>query len=276
MAEREAEEGAAALAAEIGFITGTGLYALEGGNVQGLEVTSGFGHAVVSLMELGGKKVAHIARHGAGHRLLPNMINYRANMWAMMDMGVRLVVGTTVCGILRPEVPLGRLILFDDLFFPENRLPDGSACTMYTEPGDPRRGHFIGQPFSPGVRELIRSSAEALGGGMVDGGVYAQVSGPRFNTPAEIRFLQGVGVLAISQTAAAEAVLAAELEIPYALVGFGVDYAAGVKEPPTAPEELRANLEAAGREFSRLLAEIARRSEPESVRFDSGVVFRFE
>lgn len=263
--------------AEIGFITGTGLYALPAGEgAEALEVTSGFGHAQVNLLQLGGKTVAHIARHGLGHRLLPNMINYRANLWAMLDLGVKLIVGTTVCGLMRPDDPLATPIIFDDLFFLDNRLPDGSTCTIYTEPGDPLRGHFIGAAFSPSVRDLLQQSAQTLGERCLDGGTYAQVNGPRFNTPVEIRFLQSLGVRAISQTAAAEAVLAAELEIPYALLGFGVDYAAGVKDPPTAPEELRANLDKAGALLSRVLTEAARLAQPDSIHFDTGVVFRFE
>ncbi len=266
------------MTAEVGFITGTGLYALEGAeNAQVFEVTSKFGHAEVTLLALGGARVAHIARHRAGHRLLPNMINYRANLWAMLDTGVRFIVGTTVCGVMRPEDPLATLILFDDLFFPDNRLPDGSACTIYVEPGDPRRGHFIGQqPFSPAVRSLVIESAQAAGQELLEGGTYAQVNGPRFNTLAETRFLRQLGIRAISQTAAAEAILAAELGIPYALVGFGVDYAAGVKEPPTPLEELRANLDKSGKVLNRLLVEVARRAGTRPVPFDSGTVFRFE
>jgi len=260
----------------IGIITGTGLYTLE--RLEGqevLEITTRFGHATLTVGRVGERSIAHLARHGEGHALLPNMINYRANLAALAEVGARAIFGTTVCGILRPELPLARPLIFDDLFFMDNRLPDGSLCTIYEEPGDPRRGHLIGGPFSPGLRYAALQAAERLGLEVVAGGAYAQVNGPRFNTRTEIAFLRQLGVTAVSQTAAAEAVLAGELEIPYALIGFGVDYASGVKEPPTSPEELTHNLSLASKTLADLVVEAASALDPSQATFDTGFVYRF-
>jgi 5'-methylthioadenosine phosphorylase len=139
---------------------------------------------------------------------------------------------------LDPEIPLAKLAVFDDMYFPENRLPNGESCTMYDERGEKGRGHFLfDKPFNPQLREqVIQAAAQPI-----TQAVYAHVNGPRFNSKPEIRFLQNYASF-ISQTAGPEIVLAGELEIPYALIGFGVDYANGVTDEPTPVELLAENL----------------------------------
>src|SRR5439155_21939429 len=139
-----------------------------------------------------------------------------------------------------PSVELGSLIVFDDLHFLANRLPDGSLCTLYTEPGMSGRGHWIFDgPFAAALRTALLDAAREVGHPVRDGGCYGHVDGPRFNTRTEIRMLANAGVTAVSQTAGPETVLAGEAEIPYALLGYATDYANGVKpDEPTPVEEL--------------------------------------
>ncbi len=149
------------------------------------------------------------------------------------------MLAVTVCGALDPELELGSLIVFDDLHFPANRLPDGSLCTLYTEPGEPGRGHWIfDRPFSAPLRAALLAGARAAGHAVRDGGTYGHVDGPRFNTRSEIAQLQAAGVTAVSQTAGPETVLCGEAELPYALVGFATDYANGVPHDPTPVQTL--------------------------------------
>jgi purine nucleoside phosphorylase len=145
------------------------------------------------------------------------------------------VVGCTVCGAVDSDLELGALVVFDDLHFMSNRLPDGTLCTFFTEPGDPARGHWIldGGPFSEGVRRELLAAAARTGHAALDSGTYGHVDGPRFNTPTEIAQLASCGVAAVSQTGGPEAVLCGELEIPFALIGFITDHANGVA--PGAP-----------------------------------------
>jgi purine nucleoside phosphorylase len=137
------------------------------------------------------------------------------------------VIGCTACGVVDPTIELGSLIVFDDLHFISNRLPDGSLCTFFAEPGDPARAHWIlhGGPYSPELRVGLVAAAAGTGHPCRDGGVYGHVDGPRFNTPAEIAQLAGCGVTAVSQTGGPETVLCGELALPYALIGFATDYA---------------------------------------------------
>ena len=93
---------------------------------------------------------------------LSNHVTHRANIAALAQLGVDAVLAVTVCGAVDPDVELGSLICFDDLHFPANRLPDGSLCTFYAEPGDPRRGHWIFEdPFAPALRAALLGGRRA-------------------------------------------------------------------------------------------------------------------
>jgi purine nucleoside phosphorylase len=177
-----------------------------------------------------------------------------------------------------PSLELGSLIVFDDLHFISNRLPDGSLCTFFVEPGDPRRGHWIlhGSPFSVQVRDALVRAAQAGGHIARPSGTYGHVDGPRFNTPTEIAHLGACGVSAVSQTAGPETVLCGELELPFGLVGFVTDYANEVK--PGEPTPVTKLIELMGRS-STIFADLLARALPELARLSptpAGTVYRFE
>jgi purine nucleoside phosphorylase len=260
----------------IGVITGSGTYALpgfEGGEPE--PVRTPWGDALVSRGTFAGVDVAHVSRHGAGHVRLSNHVSHRANVGALAQLGVDAVIAVTVCGAVDPGVELGSLICFDDLHFAANRLPDGSLCTFFAEPGDPRRGHWIYEdPFAPALRVALLEAAERAGLPMRDGGCYGHVDGPRFNTRAEIRGLAAAGVTAVSQTAGPETVLAGEAELPFALVGYATDYANGVQPAATPLERLLELIAASTETFARVLAEALPRIAA-AEHAPAGVVYRF-
>ena len=260
----------------IGVITGSGTYALPGfeGGEPG-PVATPWGEALVSRGTFAGVDVAHVSRHGAGHVRLSNHVAHRANVGALAQLGVDAVIAVTVCGAVDPGVELGSLICFDDLHFAANRLPDGSLCTFFAEPGDPRRGHWIYEdPFAPALRAALLDGAERTGLPMRDGGCYGHVDGPRFNTRAEIRGLAAAGVTAVSQTAGPETVLAGEAELPFALVGYATDYANGVQAAATPIERLLELIAASTETFARVLAAALPRIDT-AEHAPAGVVYRF-
>jgi purine nucleoside phosphorylase len=225
----------------VGIITGSGTYALPGfdeGEAVGVETP--FGPCTVTRGSYGGVDALHISRHEAGHVRLSNHVTHRANIWALKELGASAVIGCTACGAVDPTLELGSLVVFDDLHFISNRLPDGSLCTFFTEPRDPRRGHWIlhGGPFSDALRSALLGAAAKAGRPARDGGTYGHVDGPRFNTPTEIAQLAACGVIAVSQTGGPEAVLCGELELPFALIGFVTDYANEVKPGEPTPVEM--------------------------------------
>ena len=259
------------------MLTGTGTYTLPGAGDGRVEtVITVHGDVSVTRLDAGDAEVLHVSRHEAGHRRLSNHVAHRANIAALQQCGVEAIVAVTVCGAVDPSVPLGSLIVFDDLHFLANRLADGSLCTLYDEPGDPLRGHWIyDRPFSDGVREALLAGCRDAGVPARDGGCYGHVDGPRFNTRAEIRSLAQAGVTAVSQTAGPETVLAGEAEIPYGLLGYATDYANGVKEEATPVEELLRLIGASTDVFAtvltRALPQVARHSPAAP-----GTIYRFE
>ena len=239
----------------IGIITGSGTYSLPGFEDTGARsVDTPFGPARVTQGTFAGADVLHVARHGDGHAVLSSGVTHQANIWALRERGADAIIGVTVCGAVDRDVELGSLIVFDDLHFLANRLPDGSICTLHTEPRAPGRGHWnFDRPFAPKLRTALLAGARDAGVSVRDGGCYGHVDGPRFNTRTEIRMLAHAGVTAVSQTAGPETVLSGEAKVPYALVGYATDYANGVPDEPTPVEELVGDIEASTGTFASTL-----------------------
>jgi purine nucleoside phosphorylase len=261
----------------IGILTGSGTYVLpdfDAGPTE--EVETPFGLANVTPGRFAGTDVLHISRHGTGHARLSSHVTHQANICALKARGATAILAVTVCGAVDPTMALGSLVVFDDLHFLANRLPDGSLCTLHTEPGQPGRGHWIFDgPFSQPLRQALLDGAREAGLEARDGGCYGHVDGPRFNTRTEIRMLQACGVTAVSQTAGPETVLAGEAEVPYALIGYATDYANGVQPEPTPVEELIRLVGESGAAFAKTLAAAVPRvtgADPEPV----GTHFRFD
>jgi len=247
----------------VGIVTGSGTYALPGfRDASPRRILTRFGLATVTEGTWHGVDVVHVSRHGDGHARLSSAVRHQANVTALREAGADCVLAATVCGAVDPEIELGSLIVFDDLHFLANRLPDGSLCTLHTEPGQPGRGHWVfDRPFAPELRAALLEGARAAGHPVRDGGCYGHVDGPRFNTRTEIRMLAQAGVTAVSQTAGPETVLCGEAELPYALIGYATDYANGVGDEPTPVETLTELIGRSGRVFAEVLAAAAQRVE---------------
>jgi purine nucleoside phosphorylase len=263
----------------VAIITGSGTHALPGyEEAEAVEVSTPFGAAEVTRGRYAGVEALHLSRHGAGHVRLSNQVTHRANIWALKELGASAVLACTACGAVDATLELGSLVVFDDLHFIANRLPDGSPCTFFTEPSDPARAHWIlhGGPFSAEVREALLDGAQRAGHSVRAGGTYGHVDGPRFNTPTEIAQLAACGVTAVSQTAGPETVLCGELELPYGLIGFVTDYANEVTPgEPTLVETLIELMGKSTQVFAGVLAQAAPRlaglgAEP------AGTVYRFQ
>ncbi|MBV9047446.1 MAG: MTAP family purine nucleoside phosphorylase [Solirubrobacterales bacterium] len=263
----------------VGIITGSGTHALPGfAGAEPISLATPFGEVSLTRGNYDEFEALHVSRHGAGHVRLSNHVNHLGNIWALKELGASAVIGCTACGALDPSLELGELIVFDDLHFMSNRLPDGTLCTFFREPGDPLRGHWIlhGGPYSPEVRRAVLAAGAESGHRVRGRGTYGHVDGPRFNTPTEIAQLAACGVTAVSQTAAAETVLCGELELPFALVGFVTDYANEVKPgEPTPVEQL---IELMGTS-TQIFADVLRAALPllsGHPPAPAGVVFRLE
>jgi purine nucleoside phosphorylase len=263
----------------VAIITGSGTHALPGFDQDELlSFATPFGTTPVTRGRFAGVDALHVSRHGAGHGRLSNHVTHRANIWALHELGASAVIACTACGALDPGLELGSLVVFDDLHFASNRLPEGSLCTFFTEAGDVGRGHWIlhGGPFSAAVRKALVAAAMKAGHAVRDGGAYGHVDGPRFNTPTEIAQLAACGVVAVSQTAGPETVLCGEVELPYALIGFVTDYANEVRPgDPTSVQKLIELMDTSTGVFAAVLGDAVAAVDA-AAPAAAGTVYRFE
>ena len=263
----------------VAIITGSGTHALPGfDDARAESCATPFGAVEVTRGTFAEVEALHVSRHGAGHVRLSHQVRHRAAVWALHELGAEAVIGCTACGAVDPSLALGSLVVFDDLHYISNRLPDGSLCTFFVDEGDPRRGHWIlhGGPFSAGVRAALVDGAGEAGHPARDGGTYGHVDGPRFNTPVEIAQLAACGVSAVSQTGGPETVLCGELELPYALVGFVTDYANEVRPgDPTPVQTLGELMGASTAVFASVLEAAVRRLDGRPAE-PGGTMFRFD
>lgn len=205
----------------IGIIGGSGLYDMEG--VTGLErvpVLTPFGPTSddISVGELDGHPVAFLSRHGRGHRLAPHEIPYRANIWALKDLGVRWLISVSAVGSMREDIAPGELVMVDQ-FIDRTRA---RTSTFFED------GVVAHVGFSDPVCGLLRSAlCDAAGRADVrfhDGGTYVCIDGPQFSTRAESQLFRSWGVSVIGMTNLPEARLAREAQLAYATVALATDY----------------------------------------------------
>ena len=150
-------------------------------------------------------------RHGLPHRYLPHQIPWRAHAAALRSLQVRALLLTSSVGVLAADVPLYEPHLAGDLLMPDNRLPDGTMCTMWPEP-HPRQAHLVVNRglFDPGLGDWLAQRCGLPERRLL----FGYVAGPRTKTAAENRLLAALGVEVNSMSVGPEVVLANELEIP--------------------------------------------------------------
>ncbi|ADZ08807.1 methylthioadenosine phosphorylase [Methanobacterium lacus] len=203
----------------IGIIGGTGIYEIVtlGDEIDTKVIKTPYGKSPeVSIFELHGKDVVFMPRHAKGHSNPPHMVNYRANVYAMKELGVERIIATNAVGSLEKTVKPGDFMVPND-FIDFTKLRPG---TFY----DSRTVHVdVTEPYCNYMRRIISSS-----GDVVENGVYVCTEGPRFETPAEIQMFKLMGGTVVGMTGIPEAVLARELEICYASICTVSNYAASI------------------------------------------------
>ncbi|MBI4161729.1 MAG: S-methyl-5'-thioadenosine phosphorylase [Acidobacteria bacterium] len=208
-------------AARIGIIGGSGLYSLDLlENVRSLALRTPFGDpsGEYRLGDHAGRRVAFLARHGDGHRLLPGEINYRANLYGFRMLGVETILGVSAVGSLREEIAPGDLVLPDQFLDRTRRQPS----TFF---GDGIAVHVaFAEPVCARARGSLADAAAAEGATVHDRGTYLCIEGPQFSTRAESLLYRSWGAAVIGMTNLPEAKLAREAEICYASLALVTDY----------------------------------------------------
>lgn len=214
--------------ADIGVFGGSGFYEFLSG-VEEVWVDTPYGAPSdrVAIAEIGGRRVAFLPRHGKDHRLPPHKINYRANLWAMKELGVKRILGPCAAGSLQPHVKPGDFVICDqfvhrtwgrdDTFFEGPTVTHISAADPYCEQ----------------TRQTLIEQCRKLELTHHDRGTVVVIQGPRFSTRAESREFRSHGWEVINMTQYPEAYLARELGICYANISLITDYDSGLEDDPS-------------------------------------------
>lgn len=185
-----------------------------------------------------------LPRHGRDHSIPPHRINFKANMMALREAGVRSVIATSAVGSISKRLAVGGLGLVDQFIDLSSR-----HLTFF----DTKPVHVdMTRPYDSGLQRLIAASAKEIHERLVSGLVYVSVDGPRYETAAEIRMFAQLGGDVVGMTGASEAVLANELGIRYASIVVGTNWAAGIQER-ISHEEVEEVMGRTGPRIKRLL-----------------------
>ncbi|MBN2405773.1 MAG: S-methyl-5'-thioadenosine phosphorylase [Coriobacteriia bacterium] len=222
--------------AEIGVFGGSGFYSLIE-NPTEFKVNTPYGAPSSPVMygEIGGRKVAFLPRHGKDHSLPPHKINYRANVYAMKQLGVSQIVGPNACGSLQADVKPGDFVICDQFV----DRTTGRADTFYDGPITTHVSSA--DPYCPVMRQVALEKAAELGIRAHRSGTVVVIQGPRFSTRAESKWFASQGWEVINMTQYPECYLARELEICYCNISLITDHDAGAEgvEPVSNEEVIR-------------------------------------
>ena len=210
----------------LAIIGGSGLSKLENLEIKQRKVARtpyGEPSGPLTMGSISGRDVVFLARHGDEHTMAPHQVNYRANLWALKNEGVKEIVSVASVGGVRKDLGPGTLLLPDQII----DYTWGRGSTFFEGADAPVTHIDFTEPYSESVRERIREAARRCGERLVEGGVYAATQGPRLETAAEINRMERDGADVVGMTGMPEAVLARELELDYAAIAVVANYAAG-------------------------------------------------
>ena len=209
---------------KVGIIGGSGLDnpdLLKDIEEQRFETPFGQPSSVLKQGKISGQEVVILARHGIGHTIPPSQVNFRANVWALKEIGCTHILVTTAVGSLRERIKPGDFVVLDQ-FIDFSRARKNTFYESF-EVGSPIHVSTA-DPFDSDLRQVLIDAATELGFEYHPSGTVVTIEGPRFSTKAESHMFRAWGADVINMTIATEAALAREAELPYAAVAMSTDY----------------------------------------------------
>lgn len=184
-----------------------------------VELETPFGKPACSITvgKLNGVDVAILARHGKDHSIMPTKVPYRANVWALKELGCTHILATTACGSLKEEIAPGDLVFIDQFvdFTKHRNLTFYEDKVVHTP---------MAEPFDAALRLKLIDAAKAFGFKYHEKGTIITIEGPRFSTKAESHLFRSWGIDVINMSTVPEVILANELQIPYQAIAMATDY----------------------------------------------------
>lgn len=242
----------------IGVIGGSGLYAMEGLEVEQervVETPWGAPSDPYVIGRIDGRPVAFLARHGRGHRFLPTEVNYRANIYGFKKLGVEFLISVSAVGSMKEQYVPGHIVVPDQFFDRTRHRADtffGNGIVAHVS---------LARPVSAALADVLYNAAAAERATVHRGGTYLCMEGPQFSTRAESMVYRQWGMDIIGMTNLQEARLAREAEIAYASLSMVTDYDCWHEEEEAVTGEgvmevLRRNVELAQRVVRRAVADL--------------------
>ena len=232
----------------IAVIGGTGLYELLD-DAERVAVETPYGAAAARRGTVGGREAMFLARHGESHSVPPHGINFRANIWALRELGCGSVIATNAVGSLERGLGPGSFVLPHDFL----DFTRGRANTFFDGEDGVVKHVDLTRPYCPRLNDAVADAAREAGLVVTPGAVYACMEGPRFETPAEIRMLAGSGATLVGMTGVPEAPLAREAGLCYASVCVVTNYAAGIGPSALTHAEVDGLMQERSTDLRRLL-----------------------
>ena len=237
---------------EIGIIGGSGIYdsaMLE--NVKETKVYTPFGQtsSLISVGYYKDKKTAFIPRHGPRHQIPPHKIPFRANIWALKELGVKRIIAPSAVGSLREDYKPGELVLIDQFI----DRTSGRADTFYE--GGQVCHVSAADPFCQELHGVLLKAARKLKIQIHEQGTYICIQGPRFSTRAESKLFRSWGADVVGMTLYPEVILAREVEICYASISMVTDYDVWA-EKPVSTSDILATMSNNVNSFKKLIDEV--------------------
>lgn len=208
---------------EKAIIGGTGVYDI--GKSTSQEIKTEYGTTSVDVVKINGEEIVFLARHGKGHSVPPHLVNYRANIKALKDLGVKYIYATCAVGSCSESSAPGDVVVLKDFIdFTKTR-----PLTFY-EGGKNGVAHVaMDAPYCPNLREKFINCAHKTGLEVKGDAVYVCTEGPRFETAHEIKMYKMLGGDVVGMTNVPEVVLAKELGMCYQAVGIITNWCTGIK-----------------------------------------------
>ena len=206
----------------LGIIGGSGLYELDGlSEIEEIAIMTPFGAPSDSILAgtLGETRLLFLPRHGAGHRLPPHRINYRANVLALKMAGAEQILSVSAVGSMKEDMHPGDMVVVDQFIDRTRHRVD----TFFDDDGVVAHVGFA-HPVDEQLAEAVHEASHAAGATTHRGGTYLCMEGPQFSTLAESQLYRSWGVSVIGMTNFPEARLAREAELPYATLAMVTDY----------------------------------------------------
>lgn len=238
---------------KLAVIGGTGLTQLENLEITRREVVHtpyGEPSGPVTHGKLAGKDILFLARHGYGHTIPPHRINYRANLWALKELGVTDIIAVAAVGGIADNMGPEAMAVPDQII----DYTYGRAHTFFEKDLSHVTHVDFTYPYTESLRQALLNAAASVDVDVADSGTYGATQGPRLETAAEVARLKQDGCTIVGMTGMPEAVLARELDLNYACYGLVVNWAAGIGGNIVTMEEIEQHLKGGMNKVKQVLA----------------------